>query len=515
MATQTTSITAPTGGWNDRDAWGEMPPNDAITLTNFYPTPSDVMQRKGYTNFATGLPGQVNSVINYAAPTGQFLFAASVTSVYNVTAGGAVGAAVVTGLTSDKFKYQNISNSGGHWLLMVNGADKLHGYSGSAWWVDGDGAHDITGFDTSKATNIMYHQNRIWMVEKSTLHVWYLGIGAIAGAATQFDLSNVARKGGYLVGMDSWTIDAGDGMNNYAVFYTSMGEIIVYTGVDPSSATTWSLTGVWALGAPVGNRCSMKWGGDLLLITLDGLVPMAQALQSSRLDPRINLTDKIYMAISAATQAYNGNFGWDLLYYAKANMLILNIPIGVGSQQQYVMNTITKQWSNFTGWNANCWCLFNDEPYFGGNGVVCKAWDGFSDNNTNISSLAQQAFNYLVPMAGAGQTGGTRAVQKRVSMARPILFSNGSPAASMNVNMDFVTTPPTGALTFSGSSSFGTWDSSTWGNANWGSGLNVSKNWYGVQGIGYCMSINLQIASQGIETHWAATDIVYETGGIL
>ena len=514
MAAQTTSITAPTGGWNARDSLGEMPPNDAITLQNIYPTPSDVMQRKGYTNFSTGMTGQINSLINYASVSSQVLFAAVGAYIYNVSAGGAVGAAVVSSLTSDKFKYQNITTSGGNFVLLVNGADKLQGYNGTSWWVDGDGAHDITGVDTATINSIMFHQNRIWLIQKASLTVWYLGLNSIAGAATAFNLSTVTRKGGYVIGMESWTIDAGQGMNNYAVFFTSMGEIIVYSGTDPGSATTWTLTGVWALGAPVSNRGSMKWGGDLLLITYDGLVPMAQALQSSRLDPRINLTDKIYSAISNATNSYGGNFGWDLLYYAKANMLIINIPAGVGSQQQYVMNTITKSWCNFTNWNANCWCLFNDEPYFGSNGVVCKAWSGFSDNDTNITSLAQQAFNYLVPTNSQGQSTGTRAVQKRITMARPILFTNGSPSASINVNMDYSSVLPTGSLTFTGTTS-GQWGISLWGQATWGQGLNVSKNWYGVQGIGYCMSINLSLASKGLETHWAATDIVWESGGIL
>lgn len=508
---QTASISAPTGGWNARDAYGEMPETDAITLQNFYPTPSDVMHRKGYTQYSTGLGAQVESLPVYSSPTAQYLFGCAGSNVYNCTSGGAVGAAVLTGLTNARWQHQNISTAGGNFMLMVNGADKLRGYNGTTWWTDGDATHDITGFDTSKAANIMLHMNRIWLTEAGSLRCWYLPVSSIAGAANALDFSSVARKGGYLVGMNSWTIDAGAGMNNYAAFFTSNGEIIVYSGTDPANANTWSLTGVWALGAPLGRRCSMKWGGDLLLITLDGILPMASSLQSSRLDPRVAISDKIYNAISNATTTYQSNFGWDMLYYAKANMLIINVPVAVGQQQQYVMNTITKAWCNFTNWPANCWALYNDEPYFGGNGVVCRAWNGFADNATNINGLAQQAFNYMVPPPPSG---GSRAVQKRFTMARPILFSNGAPAAAINLDMDYDLTAPTGSLSFTSIPS-GVWDSALWDTGVWTGGLNVSKNWYGVQGIGYCASINLSVNAQGIETHWAATDLVFEAGGTL
>jgi len=48
----TASITAPIGGWNARDSIAEMPPTDAVTLTNMYPTPTDVTLRSGYTRYS-------------------------------------------------------------------------------------------------------------------------------------------------------------------------------------------------------------------------------------------------------------------------------------------------------------------------------------------------------------------------------------------------------------------------------------------------------------------------------
>jgi hypothetical protein len=249
----------------------------------------------------------------------------------------------------------------------------------------------------------------------------------------------------------------------------------------------------------------MKYEGDLLLIGQDGLSPMSAALQSSRTNPKVQLTDKIQWAVSDAVTNYGSNYGWETLYYPKQNMLIMNVPVSTGSsQEQYVMNTITKNWTKFTGWNANCWALFQDNPYFGGNGYVGKAWDTLADNATNITSTAAQAFSYYR----------TPGKLKRFTMIRPILNTDGSPGVSANLNIDFQidttstpisTTPVTGA----------TWDTSLWDPGLFSGGLAISKLWQSATGVGYAAGPQLTCATNGIQLRWVSTDIVYEQGAIL
>jgi len=502
---KSTSLAAPTGGWNARDSLGDMAPADAVYLTNYFPATSDVVQRNGYSKSATGLSGQVETLMNYSSGTSESLFAIAGGKIYDVSAGGAVGAPDVTGLSNSRFQYTNVANAGGNFILCVNGIDKLQGYNGSTWWVDGDGTHDITGVNTENIAHIQLFKHRVWMVEKDSLKAWYLPTDAIAGAAVPFSLQGVAREGGYIMAMGAWTIDAGYGVDDLSVFVTNHGEVIVYKGTDPASATTWELVGIWKLGSPVGRRCLFKYGGDLLYISQDGLVPMSGALQSSRLSPKTSLTDKIQYATSSAISNYGANFGWQVLYFPKENMLFLNVPVAVGQQQQYVMNNITKSWCNFTGWNANCWCLYNDNPYFGGNGYVGKAWDTFADDGENIVATGKQSFNYF----------SSRGVRKRWTMIRPILFSNASPNIVAGINVDFrddelytdISIPPIpGAI----------WGLGVWGVGVWGSnGLNQIGQWQGVTGTGNCCSIKIKNTSIGINLRWVSTDIVYESGGIL
>jgi len=365
----------------------------------------------------------------------------------------------------------------------------------------------ITGADSSTFINVNLFKNRLWFTQKDTMKAWYLSVSSIGGTATALDFGGIARNAGYLQAMGTWTLDAGQGADDYAVFVTSMGEVMVYNGTDPTSAATWALKGVWQLGQTFNRKCFFKWSGDLLLLTQDGLVPLASALQSSRLDPRINLTDKIYYAVSQAATTYYANFGWQINYFASENMLILNIPIN-GGMEQYVMHTITKSWARFTGLEAYCWeTSGSNEIYFGGDGYVANFYQGNSDNGSNIQANAQQAYSYF---DSPGQL-------KRFTMVRPIFQSNnGVPTTAVNISTDFEPQTEFGTLTFNPASTIGgVWDVSVWDDALWSAGDIVTKTWYGVTGLGFAASVNLSIASQGIDFKWTSTDYVMEKGGVL
>jgi len=502
------SLPAPVGGWNARDSLANMEPTDAVVLENLFPTVSNVIMRGGYQKYATGLGGQVQTVMAYSAGNSQKLYAVAATtnSLFDVTAGGAVGAAKVTGLSTAIWEYINVTTAGGNYLYAVSGSDKPILFDGTTWLrVDGSSTIAITGVTTSNLCNITLFKNRVWFIEKNTLKAWYLPTGSVGGAAQVLDLSSIAKYGGHLVDLDTWTIDAGYGVDDNLVFVTSTGEIIVYRGTDPSSASTWALSGIWKLGSPIGTRCMLKYGGDLLILTYDGLLPLAQSLQSSRLDPRVALSNKIQGAIAQATTLYGGNHaavGWQILYSAKNNAVWINVPVATNQQEQYVMNTITQSWCNFTGWGANCWEIYNDDAYFGGDGFVGKAWTtDYADNGTNITTNAIQAFNYF----------DSRGVKKYFTRARPTIFSNGALAVLLGMNVDFDLTAISSPVALP-SVTAGTWDSGVWDSAYWGQDLTVSYVWQGITGIGYCGALQFKSTSKGTQVQWTATDVVFQTG---
>ena len=441
--------------------------------------------------------------------------AATISTITHVGAVATLTTATAHGLvTGNRVTISGASSSeyNGTYVITVTGANAFTYTMAStpalnATVVGSYTTIGITGVNSNTFINVNLFKNRLYFTQKDTLNCWYLPVDSIGGVASPLYFGSIARNSGYLQAMGTWTLDAGQGADDYAVFVTSMGEVIVYNGTDPSSATTWALKGVWQLGQTFNRRCFFKWSGDLLLLTQDGLVPLASALQSSRLDPRVNLTDKIYYAVSQAATLYYAQFGWQINYFASENMLILNIPIPNG-MEQYVMHTITKSWARFTGIQGYCWEVSgNSDMHFGGNGFVGSFYTATSDDENNITATAQQAYSYF---DNPGQL-------KRFTLVRPILQSTGGvPNVLCGISVDFDTQSQLGAVSFNpNTQTEGIWDTAKWDGNVWAGGLITTKIWQGVTGIGYTGSVNLNAASRGIELHWASTDYVMEAGGVV
>ena len=480
-----------------------MPAEDAVELINFFPRTTMCELRFGYDVQASAISGEVETLMAYEGGATSRLFAivsqVGTDNIYNVTSSGAVGAAVVTGLTNARWQHVNISTSGGAYLILCNGADDVRSFDGTTWATP-----SITGVTSANLIHVNVFKNRLWFIEVNTLRAWYLPTQSISGAAAALDLRAFCPHGGYLMAMGTWTIDAGYGVDDHAVFITSEGDCLVYRGTDPSSASTWALVGVWWLGSPVGRRCMIKYRGDLLIITQDGVLPLSGALQSSRVNPRVALTDKIQSTMAAAVELYGSTFGWQLLPFPQESMLILNVPVTVGTQEQYVMNMITGSWGRFQGWNANYWELYNDKIYYGTLNAVHQAWSSNDDGGSAINGKALQAFNYFK----------SRGILKRFTMMKPTLLTNGSPSVQGTINTDFDTADPASSLSTVAVDG-ATWDSGVWDTALWGIDLSLSSVWQGAFGVGYCGAPRLASQSTGLQLQWVATEIVLEPGGIL
>ena len=431
----------------------------------------------------------VGAVATVTTSSAHGLITGNQVTISGATPSAYNGTFIITKLSNTTFSYTMASTPGSD----ATGGSYVINYA-------------ITGVDSSKLIHVNLFKNFLFFVEEGSLRAWYLPVGQVAGAASQLDFGGYARNGGYLQAMGTWTIDAGQGADDYAVWATNNGEVIVYTGTNPASATDWSLEGIWQLGQTFARRCFLKFGGDLLLLTQDGLAPLAAALQSSRLDPRVNLTDKIYYEISREISLYSSNFGWQIIYFAKENMLIINIPSTEGIQQ-YCMHTISKAWCSFSDLDTTCWEMNFDNIYFGGDGYVAQFWNGYSDDGNNINAQVQQAYSYF---DSPGQ-------QKRFTMIRPIFQTdNGLPGVLVGINTDFDAQNSLGAVSYNAvSTTLGTWDNATWDEQVWGGNLSLTKLWQGVTGIGYSGGIVMKVATQGIDVHWISSDYVMERGGVL
>lgn len=509
---QIKSVPAPVGGLNARDSIANMPETDALILDNWFPTPTDIEVRNGYISQNSNPVGWVETLMAYNGPVTKKLFAvATENKIRQVTTSGTGGSADVSGLTNARFQYTNMSTSGGNFLLAVNGADKLRGYDGTSWWADGDGAHDITGLDTSTAIHINLHKSRVWLTQKDTSDAWYLPLNSIAGVAVKFPLGSLFRLGGYLMGMATWSLNDSNGLDDYAVFVSSEGEVLIYKGYDPAFSSTWALAAHFRIGRPQGRRFFTKDGADLVMITADGAVMLSSSILSDRSAPQKAISYKITNSINSDVMTYAANFGWQIILYPIGSKIIVNVPqIENSRQYQYVMNSTSQAWCTFglindaSAWRAACFEIFNDKLYFGGLNGVFQADTGNSDNNANIIATAKPAFSYF----------GKRGVQKLFTMINPYFQSPARVSAFIGLNTDFADMNPTSSVPITGGGSSAPWDTSLWDITFWASSSGVSHNWQTVTGIGNAATTKI-IVSTKQPVSLQAMDYVFESGGIL
>lgn len=490
-------VPVPTEGWDAISPLASMDPKRAPVLINWVPRPGWVELRQGFTTWTwLGTNSAVETLMTYRSGGPDKLFAAMGNGIYDATVLGAV-VKDVSGLSSARWQYVNFTPAlGTHVIQCVNGVDDLRMYDGTSWTIP-----SITGLpgglNTSAIINIYAQKRRLWYILTngsgggSTI-VAFMPTDAVTGAiGGSIDFGSLWTKGGFLVAMADWTVDGGNGPQDYAVFISSRGQAVIYAGTDPTSSTAFSLVGVFDLSPPIGYRCMIKVGSDIAIITQQGVLPLSTALPfDPSADRSVAITARIQNAMAQASQLASGNFGWQLISFPMQQLAILNVPLETNTQQvQYVMNALTGAWCQFQGWNANCFEIFNDELYFGGNdGTVNLAYSGGLDLNQSIAADMQCAFNYF---DDPGRI-------KRMTMVQPLMNSAGALTPTISVDEDFATSTAIATITILAGGSL--WDVAKWDVDTWSGGTIVIRPWLSVQAIGHALAVHMtvNIATQAL-----------------
>ena len=518
---QACALPVPIGGLNSRDPLSAMDPSDAITLENWFPDLGSVILRSGYTTFSSisGGSSPVNTLVEFLAANGnRFLVGCSNNKIYDFsssTASDITGAATIS---ETRWQATNFRSSGGtSYLILVNGTDNCLYWTGS-----GNVALAVySGGSGPTNDNVLIHVNvfksRLYFVEKDTFKVWYGATGQATGSlAGSYDFAPFFKRGGYLLWTATWTYDSKSaGLSDYFIACSSVGEILVYAGSDP---TDWSLIGKVYLPPPLGTSSAstnVKLGrrsyfyldADLLIITQEGVIKMSDAFQY--VDPSITyrkFTDKIQLSFNTSAQTYSTNFGWEGIVCPKYHFALVNIPVTQDSKAiQYVINTLTGSWTKFTGWNAQCFSLYKDNIYFGGtDGKVYKAWSGADDNGNKISTKLQTAFNFCEDTEHI----------KRFLEVRPVMSTSGSFSATFGIDVDFRFKVLTNTTSMAGTIG-SDWETSSWDTSDWAADVDTTIDyWVGVDGIGRAASIKMLGDYSGLTVNFNAFHIKYESGGI-
>ena len=495
---------APVGGWNAKNSLAAMGMTDAKKLENWFPNPTSVDMRGGSTRYHTNLSGIVKTLAVFKAMDGQnTLWSFTDAGIHESTFGGA-GASILTARTNGKHQWDQFGDGTHNWLIAVNGVDKPWYWNGTTYVeVDDVSSPAITGILSTDIIGLAVFKERLCFIRNDMLGFDYLPAGAAGGATNYFDLSSFASDGGYLMAICSWSRDAGDGPDDYFVAITSEGQALVYKGTDPSSANTWGLVGVFKIGKPIGRRCVLKkYGSDPIVLTQDGAFALSTLLQSGDERNKFAISFKIQSAFTEAARSYADVFGWTIISFPEQNAILVNVPKREdGPHEQYVMNTISKAWCKFTGWNAEDLIVYEGELYFSCGPAVFKAWTGTDDNGYKINYEAELAY----------QDFGTSALKDPL-MFMPVFESNRQLTYATGIDTDFVSRAMNVATSVRPSSG-GRWGISQWGNAKWSSGSNIVKNWGGTASWpGHWLSGKVRIVSDEVTAKWIGSVIRFNVG---
>jgi hypothetical protein len=508
-----TTLPAPVGGWNARDPVPEMKPTDAISMDNWLIDQfGDFRTRGGSLNFATNFTSAVETLMSYSPPSGiSKLFASAGGNIYDITGGGTIGSAVVTGLVNSRLEYTNITTLGGSYLVVGNGAATPRVYNGTwASFTTTTGTAPITTF-TSPTVMV----SRLWWIENDSLNAWYGETASISGTLSKFPMGAVFTLGGELVAQAAWTRDGGSGPEDYTVFVSSRGEVLVYSGSDPTSATAWQKVGVFKIANPIGRRCVMKAGADLAILTTQGVVLLGQVLDSNVSgQSAVAVTNKVLGAFGNAATVGSSLFGWQMAEYANQGLIFVNVPIQEGSvYEQYVLTVAKGTWARFKGLNGTCWVWHENAMYFGGvldlttSRAAVIAYSPYleSDNGKRIDCFVQTAFTDL----GSGQN-------KQFLMARPLMQGPKGYTPSLALKLEYDTSPPTiqNVAPVSQDNGIPFWGVWEWDTQYWGYVRVPTAQWVTLSGIGQRASIAFSVSTD-VALSFNAIDLTYQVGGAL
>lgn len=508
---------APSRGWIRNEALAKPKGGGAEVMDNWFPTPEGARMRRGSTKHAT-IDAAVTYLAAYEVPGAEKMFATDATSIYDVT--NPVDASVapvadVTGQSSGDWSHLQFTTSGGTFLVMVNGADDMQQYDGSSWLAVNAGSvpRSITDVDTADISYVFKYGNRLFMIEESTMTAWYLPALSVGGAANAISLGGVFNLGGSLLFGGSWSSDTGEGLDDFCFFVTDQGEIAVYQGGDPSSATTFEKVGVYRIGKPIHKNAHFRAGGDVAVITDDGIVSLGAAIQKDR---AALLATAITYPIEEAwrlvvNERNSGIRPFTCAIWPSETMLVVGIP-ATGSQRKvtYVANTRTGAWCRYTNWDIRTLIVFDNKLYFGTrDGTIIRGEVTGADQGAPYSSIIVPKF-----------TDFGKPEEKAALHARVIARGNNSFTPQLFANADYDVQIPT-PLNADSDDGTNLWDTGIWGESVWGSPSDTKRRqseWQTVAAVGEALAPGIQVTTgrtTAPDVELIALHLVMEIGDLM
>lgn len=520
VVSRSETIVPPVRGWIANEPLANSKPGGAFLLENWFPTRTSVRVRGGSQRYAN-VSDIVRCLFTYKSGSQEVLFAADDTqildisnvadpdemqSAYDETA--TLRDTCVVGQTAGYYSSAQFGTAGGDFLSVVNGADTPLYFDGSTWT-----AHTFTGLATPEQLSFVWvYGNRLWYIQQNTLKVWYPPVDSINGALTELNLAGVFQEGGSLLMGGRWSIDAGNGLDDKWFAITTTGEVAVFEGTDPGDATNWSLVGLYKISRPLGPKAISYAGGDPLIATEDGIVPLSEAVNK----------DTAALSLAAITKqiepdwkrevAARGFVSWELMKWPSNNMMVVGLPVVSGTDDYcFVCNVETGAWTKFTGWDTQCLIHYGGQGFFGSStGKVYRMEVGGTDDGAAYTCRLMWLPDHL-KRPGAIKT---------IHSARTTVRATFNPVLKLSAVVNYAETIPSAPGAGTGFASNGQWDVSLWDVGIWDAPVSYNNyhRWASIGKTGYSVSLQLQVTCNFTpkpELELIATDVMYETGAVM
>lgn len=449
--------------------------------------------------------------LDYDAETGTF------TNGLTVTGGTSTATGVIVAITDD-------GTTGTLYMNNVSGTfqndEAITDSSTGAADADGVTSVYYAGItDSGVTTNTFSHVNnyryRLYFVESGTFNVHYLPVDSIGGELGTLNLSGTFTKGGAVHFTATWSQDSGAGLDDKLVVMSTEGEVAVFQGVDPSDADTWSLVGVYDVLPSMGFNSIMRAGGDLVLATEGGMVPISAAVTK---DPSALSLSAISRAIEPDwldRVVERGGLPWEIVKWPEKNIAYVSLPVTSASDEEecFVVNLETGAWGRYTGWNTRCLAIHNDQVYFGSNDGTIKRAEigGFDDESTP----------YVCKYAGSWDELKSSGVDKSIAQVRSIWRTSNSFSAQLSGSINYATDFPPAPDAVAAEAADSLWDVGLWDEAVWDVGAQLSvvnTRWTSVGKSGFTFSPQIQVTVGGANTPTAELvtfDVTFIKGALV
>lgn len=445
--------------------------------------------------------------INYDAETGAFTEGETLTG--GTSAATATIVKVIDNGTTGTLWVNNISGTFQDNETITDSATGSATEDGTATTL----ATAITGVDTDALSHVNVYRNRQYLVEDGSMNVHYLGAGAIAGAVATLSLAGVFQRGGSVLLTATWSMDAGDGLDDKFIVVSTEGEVAVYEGAYPGDSA-WSLVGRYDMTPPKGRDANMRAGGDLLLATKEGLVPVSAAVTK---DPAALGLSAVSAPIEPDWQALavdRDSIPWGIVKWPEKNMAIIATPAlaAQGDPQCFVVNVQTGAWARYRNWDVRSLVRHDGQVYFGTNtGTVLQAEVGGSDEGSIYYPTVVWNWDHL------GQFGST----KTVHQARATMITATPVVPKISVSTDYTISLPSYPASSGTSDAPALWDVGLWDVSKWDVGITqqtATTRWVSVAGQGSAFALAVQFSQSGNvlpAAELVEVTIAYETGGLV